>query len=392
MQAEITPPNYQQINDRRHWWHKLVAIIATINLVLVLFNASYIPLRDFYLHELPIVVQFYDPVRNIEPNPDTDYYLATVNSLQQTIETEGLESAQTGKILTELRQQSNDILTENPFAIANKFGTFAKFKRRIEYQMNDLSAKEAFDRFWTVEYIRQLGIPETFAFFDSKLRPLLAVNYYRTVDANGQFIDEFWRIDIWFNVFFIGELLLRAIVLAKKYERVSIIDYLLRRWYDGLMIVPIWRWLRILPVLVKLHQSRLVNLERVLAQITHEPAAYLADRTSVFLLVRLINQTKDCGGRIIAVGTTVVRSLETAAQSGKLVPYTGDTDIFIYPGFQFNVVDMLLTNFHLPESTLLMLVSAFAGKEKIMRAYEHAVRERYRFFSYGDAMLIEGAA
>ena len=108
--------------------------------------------------------------------------------------------------------------------------------------------------------------------------------------------------------------------------------------------------------------------------------------------VKLINQTKDCGGRIIAVGTTVVRSLETAAQSGKLVPYTGDTDIFIYPGFQFNVVDMLLTNFHLPESTLLMLVSAFAGKEKIMRAYEHAVRERYRFFSYGDAMLIEGAA
>ncbi|MEM7026916.1 MAG: tRNA preQ1(34) S-adenosylmethionine ribosyltransferase-isomerase QueA [Pseudomonadota bacterium] len=105
--------------------------------------------------------------------------------------------------------------------------------------------------------------------------------------------------------------------------------------------------------------------------------------------VDLINQTKAKGGRIIAVGTTVVRSLETAAKSGDLIPYTGDTDIFIYPGFNFNVVDMLLTNFHLPESTLLMLVSAFAGKENIMHAYQHAVKQRYRFFSYGDAMLLE---
>ncbi len=105
--------------------------------------------------------------------------------------------------------------------------------------------------------------------------------------------------------------------------------------------------------------------------------------------VARIAQTRANGGRIVAVGTTVVRSLETAARGGELQAYEGDTDIFIYPGFQFKVVDMLLTNFHLPESTLLMLVCAFAGKEPIMRAYEHAVAERYRFFSYGDAMLLE---
>ncbi len=102
-----------------------------------------------------------------------------------------------------------------------------------------------------------------------------------------------------------------------------------------------------------------------------------------------INEVKKKGGRIVAVGTTVVRSLETAASSGELTAYSGETDIFIYPGFRFNVVDMLVTNFHLPESTLLMLVSAFAGIDNIRRAYEHAVRERYRFFSYGDAMLLE---
>jgi S-adenosylmethionine:tRNA ribosyltransferase-isomerase len=107
-------------------------------------------------------------------------------------------------------------------------------------------------------------------------------------------------------------------------------------------------------------------------------------------VVKKIHETKNNGGRILAVGTTVVRSLETAAKSGVLTSFEGDTDIFIYPGFEFNVVDMMLTNFHLSESTLLMLVSAFAGKENIMQAYQHAIKEKYRFYSYGDAMLIMG--
>jgi len=105
----------------------------------------------------------------------------------------------------------------------------------------------------------------------------------------------------------------------------------------------------------------------------------------------VVQQIEDCrqrGGRVIAVGTTSVRSLETAALGGSLAAFEGETDIFIYPGFQFRVVDAMITNFHLPQSTLLMLVSAFASKEKILGAYEEAVREKYRFFSYGDAMLI----
>jgi len=101
-----------------------------------------------------------------------------------------------------------------------------------------------------------------------------------------------------------------------------------------------------------------------------------------------IEQTRKQGGRVIAVGTTSVRSLETAALSGELKPFSGDTDIFITPGFEFKVVDALITNFHLPESTLLMLVSAFAGYDNIMQAYQHAVAEHYRFFSYGDAMFL----
>jgi len=94
------------------------------------------------------------------------------------------------------------------------------------------------------------------------------------------------------------------------------------------------------------------------------------------------------GGRVVAVGTTAVRALETAAGGGELRPFAGDSRIFIYPGYRFRVIDGLLTNFHLPESTLLMLVCALAGTERTLAAYRHAVSERYRFFSYGDAMLI----
>jgi S-adenosylmethionine:tRNA ribosyltransferase-isomerase len=105
-------------------------------------------------------------------------------------------------------------------------------------------------------------------------------------------------------------------------------------------------------------------------------------------LVEKIRRTRANGGRVIAVGTTVVRALESASRDGVLQPFAGETQIFIFPGYRFTSVDALLTNFHLPESTLLMLVSAFAGKEFMLEAYRHAVAERYRFFSYGDAMLI----
>ena len=105
---------------------------------------------------------------------------------------------------------------------------------------------------------------------------------------------------------------------------------------------------------------------------------------------KLINDTKKNGGRVLSVGTTSCRTLESAAgEDGVLRAGSGWTEIFIYPGYQFKIIDGLITNFHLPESTLLMLVSALAGKEKIMHAYEEAVKERYRFFSFGDAMFIE---
>ena len=106
-------------------------------------------------------------------------------------------------------------------------------------------------------------------------------------------------------------------------------------------------------------------------------------------LVDQVRRARAGGGRVVAVGTTVVRALESAtAEDGTLRPFAGETRLFILPGYRIRSIDALLTNFHLPESTLLMMVSAFAGKDRVFAAYEHAIRERYRFFSYGDAMLL----
>ncbi|WP_376690729.1 tRNA preQ1(34) S-adenosylmethionine ribosyltransferase-isomerase QueA [Wenzhouxiangella sp. EGI_FJ10409] len=105
-------------------------------------------------------------------------------------------------------------------------------------------------------------------------------------------------------------------------------------------------------------------------------------------LVDAVSAARERGGRVVAVGTTAVRALETAAADGALASFAGDSRLFIYPGYEFRVVDAMITNFHLPGSTLLMLVSAFAGRENVLDAYRHAVEQEYRFFSYGDAMFI----
>ncbi|MGR2964792.1 tRNA preQ1(34) S-adenosylmethionine ribosyltransferase-isomerase QueA [Vibrio vulnificus] len=132
-----------------------------------------------------------------------------------------------------------------------------------------------------------------------------------------------------------------------------------------------------------------VKVDNILEHHMHSEYAEVSQE-----VVDAIKATKARGGRVIAVGTTSVRSLESAAQESlkngtELMPFFGDTEIFIFPGYQYQLVDCLITNFHLPESTLIMLVSAFAGYDHTMNAYQHAVANQYRFFSYGDAMFIE---
>lgn len=136
---------------------------------------------------------------------------------------------------------------------------------------------------------------------------------------------------------------------------------------------------------VGLGTFRPVNVESIEEHEMHAEFYHMTEETA-----NLLNEVKKNGGRIISVGTTSTRTLETIASrhNGSFVAESGWTDIFIYPGFQFKAIDCLITNFHLPKSTLIMLVSALAGREHILHAYETAVKERYRFFSFGDAMFI----
>ena len=135
---------------------------------------------------------------------------------------------------------------------------------------------------------------------------------------------------------------------------------------------------------VGLGTFRPVKVDDVTNHVMHSESYFISDEAA-----EKINNTKKAGGRVICVGTTSVRTLESAAlEDGTINATEGDTQIFIYPGYKFKVLDGLITNFHLPESTLVMLVSAFAGKENVLSAYEEAVNEKYRFFSFGDAMMI----
>ncbi|MGF1479745.1 MAG: hypothetical protein ACFB4I_09670 [Cyanophyceae cyanobacterium] len=275
------------------WWSKLVALVALVNFLLVLFNLSYIPLRDFYVHHVPALVRFYDPVKSIEPHPDTVHYLQTVEALKQQTVSSGLESTSTAALLTSLRQQSADLIQENPFLDANKFDTFAQLKRRLEYQLQNRSTEQALNTLWSQDYLTQASPQAAFAFFDSKIRPLLETNYFRQVDENGRFVDRFWQLDLGFVIFFGLEYLVRTFRLSTRRTDLSWWDAILQRWYDALLLLPTWRWLRAIPVTVRVHQSGLFNLERILAQVTHEPAAYLAERVSNFMIVNLINQTQE---------------------------------------------------------------------------------------------------
>ncbi|WBA84021.1 tRNA preQ1(34) S-adenosylmethionine ribosyltransferase-isomerase QueA [Endozoicomonas sp. GU-1] len=126
-----------------------------------------------------------------------------------------------------------------------------------------------------------------------------------------------------------------------------------------------------------------VRVEKIEDHVMH--AEYIEVSEAVCQAVR---ETRARGNRVVAVGTTSVRSLESASASGEIAPFRGDSSIFIYPGYEFRSVDLMVTNFHLPQSTLLMLVSAFAGRENVLAAYKEAVEQKYRFFSYGDAMLL----
>ena len=294
------PTTWQRMGQA---WSKLIALIAVVQIVLVLFNLSYIPLRSLYFDYAPTIVNAYDPIKGIELHPDTQLYLATIDQLVETVNPDDevgeiqsprprLIEAEVVPILSHLQAQSIELVEENPFFGANQFGAYAKLKQRIQSHVGEISAKQALLKFWSWDYLNQAGWQSELAYFDRAIRPTLEHNYLRALDETGRFVDRFWQIDLWFMALFAVDLLSRTLISSYRQPQVSWGDAILRRWYDLIFFLPYWRWLRVLPTSVRLHQSGLFNMERVLAQVTHEPVSYVADRVSKFLMVRLVNQAQ----------------------------------------------------------------------------------------------------
>jgi hypothetical protein len=275
------------------WWNQLIALVAVINLGLVIFNLSYIPWRDLYLREFPSIVSLYDPYQGIEPHRVTQRYLHTVDALEQQLHQVDAPATEVESLLADLRSQSVAMIDDNPFLGASKAGTFAKIKMRMRQHIGTDSAKDAFKQFWSADYFATVGTGEALTFFDQQIRPLIETNYFRDIDQNGRFVDKFWRIDIFFTAFFALEFLIRTFLLSTQYADRNWFDAMLQHWYDVLLLLPFWRWLRVIPVIILLHQSNLLNSERIIARITHEPVAHLADKVYKFVMIRFINQTQN---------------------------------------------------------------------------------------------------
>ncbi len=275
------------------WWRKGIALLMVINSLCIGFDLSYLSFRSFYLRHIPVLTQLYDPIKGIQPHPATETYLETTHKAVDRLAQKGLEDPGTQALLGDLQQQSRELFEQDPFIAANKPQIFAQLSQRVTNYIDAKTPAAAFSLLWSPEYLTETGWQSSLQFFQRQIEPLLRINYLRRLDEYGQFIDRFWILDAGFILIFSLALILYYSQLNTRRADSALGDILLRRWYDWFLILPFLRWMRVIPTIVWLHQSRVIDLERILSQITREPAAYLADRVSMFALVRLVNQLKE---------------------------------------------------------------------------------------------------
>ena len=274
------------------WFETIIALTATVNLALVLFNLTYVGWRDFYLRNLTQIQKIYDPIKGIEPHRETQYYLDTVEEFENLISERGINSTASENKLEELRNLSVEMIENNPFAGASKSGTLEKIKNRMGERIDNESSKRAFSTFWSQEYLSKQGLMKELNFFNQKIKPLISTNYYRQIGENGEFIDKFWIIDLPFITLFAFELLARSYYIKRRHVGFSWLNAILWRWYDVFLILPFWRWLRITPVLFRLEKAELLNLRNLRHQVQQGIVANFAEEITQMVVVRVINQTQ----------------------------------------------------------------------------------------------------
>ena len=293
-----------------------MAVVAVINLVIVAFDLSYVPLRDFWLSgqvtvggiktayikldgiELDLLpenvsgfITQYDAVKGIIPNRDTTEYLEKVEQLKQELNTNGVDTPLAKNLLGDIRRRSIEIIQTDAFSEANKTGNLERIKNRMRSHIpnQDNSAKTAFWRYWTPANFEGQAVQEL-EFFTQEIQPLFETNYYRIIGENGGYIDYFGFIDFPFGAFFLLEFLVRTWLISRRRTGVSWLDAMLWRWYDILLFVPLWRWLRVIPVTVRLSQADLIDLRSVQKQLSQGLVAGIAEDMTEVVIIRLIDQ------------------------------------------------------------------------------------------------------
>jgi hypothetical protein len=276
------------------WFERFMAVLAVANLGLVVFDLSYVPWRDVYLRHVPALTFWYgQQFKGIEPHRDTEAYLATVDRLTEQVTQTGLRSPEAAALLADLRSMSVKMIDENPFEIANKSGTLERIKNEMRDRVDNESSKQAFDTFWSQDYLSRTSWDSNIRFFDRQIRPLMQRNYFRNIDESGGFVDRFWQIDSWFVAIFAAEFLVRTLHLSRRYRGVNWFDAMLWRWYDVFLLIPIWRWLRIIPVTIRLNDARLINLEPIRTRINHWFVASFAVEMTEIVVLRIIEQSQN---------------------------------------------------------------------------------------------------
>ncbi|MGA9380000.1 MAG: hypothetical protein WBV73_14655 [Phormidium sp.] len=291
---------------RKLLFERLMTAIALANLTLVIFDITYIPWRNFWLQgnirlanftiNIPLlpITQWYDPVKGIEPHRDTQRYLHTVTQLQQQISQTGLSSPEVETLLAELRLQSTEMINTNPFAIANKTGTLEKIKNLMRQHLINESAKEAFQEFWSYPFLSKRGWQQELAYFKTEIQPLIETNYFRPIGENGQPVDFFFeRIDWIFFLIFTTELIGRVIYISNTHRGVTWREAIIWRWYDIFLLLPFWRWLRVIPVYMRLKHCKIRRFDRFQRQLNQIFIANFAEEIIEVVVVGVIDQMQD---------------------------------------------------------------------------------------------------
>ncbi|MUG91354.1 hypothetical protein F7734_02155 [Scytonema sp. UIC 10036] len=331
----------QTVTRQNPWFNRLIAIIAVMNLFLVFFDLSYVPWRNLYVLEIPSLTQLYDPIKGIEPHRDTQNYLNKVYQLEEQVFHIGLRSPNTENLLEELRVKSDEMIKDNPFAGANKSGTLERIKNLMRDRMGIESAHQAFRLFWSEAHFETAGWQPEIQFFKTHIQPLIQTNYYRKIGINGKFINRFWQIDLPFVALFFLDFLGRTFLRSRQAIGLTWQQAMVRRWYDIFLLLPFWQWLRVIPVIVRLNQAHLLNLDEVRQQINHELVANFAEELTEIIAIRLITQ------------------IQESIQQGNIINW------FLRPQTRHNYIDINNTNEIKAIARRLLQISVYQVVPKI---------------------------